>query len=75
MNLIKNSIVENKDLRKNIKSTPLFVPGGQSTQLIIGATPESDYKILNLSEYLYNNPAPSDRAICLRRKKVSAATP
>lgn len=54
MNLIKNSIIENKDLRKNIKSTPLFVPGGQSTQLIIGATPESDYKILNLSENLYN---------------------
>ena len=54
MNLIKNSIIENKDLKKNIKSTPLFVPGGQSTQLIIGATPESDYKILNLSENLYN---------------------
>lgn len=54
MSLIKNSILENKDLKKNIKSTPLFVPGGQSTQLIIGATPESDYRILNLSENLYN---------------------
>ena len=54
MGIIKNSILENKDLKKNIKSTPLFVPGGQSTQLIVGATPESDYKILNLSENLYN---------------------
>ncbi|WP_195265387.1 putative DNA modification/repair radical SAM protein [Clostridium sp. 1001275B_160808_H3] len=54
MTTIKNSILENKDLTKNIKSTPLFVPGGQSTQLIVGATPESDYKILNLSENLYN---------------------
>lgn len=54
MSTIKNSILENKDLKKNIKTTPLFVPGGQSTQLIIGATPESDYKILNLSENLYN---------------------
>ena len=54
MNLIKNSIIENKDLRKNIKSTPLFVPGGQSTQLIVGATKESDLNILNLSENLYN---------------------
>lgn len=54
MSTIKNSILENKDLKKNIKSTPLFVPGGQSTQLIVGATPESDYKILNLSENLYN---------------------
>lgn len=53
MSTIKNSILENKDLKKNIKSTPLFVPGGQSTQLIVGATPESDYKILNLSENLY----------------------
>jgi putative DNA modification/repair radical SAM protein len=54
MGIIKNSILENIDLKKNIKSTPLFVPGGQSTQLIVGATPESDYKILNLSENLYN---------------------
>ena len=54
MSTIKNSILENKDLKKNIKSTPLFVPGGQSTQLIVGATPESDYKILNLSENLYD---------------------
>lgn len=53
MNIIKNSIIENKDLKRNIKSTPLFVPGGQSTQLIVGATPESDYKILHLSENLY----------------------
>lgn len=54
MGIIKNSILENTDLKKNIKSTPLFIPGGQSTQLIVGATPESDYKILNLSENLYN---------------------
>ena len=54
MNTIKNTIIENKDTKKKIKSTPLFVPGGQSTQLIVGATSESDYKILNLSENLYN---------------------
>lgn len=54
MNTIKNNILETKDLKKKIKSTPLFVPGGQSTQLIVGATPESDFKILNLSENLYN---------------------
>lgn len=54
MNLIKNNIIEHKYMRKTIKSTPTFVPGGQSTQLIIGATPDSDYKILNLSENLYN---------------------
>ena len=53
MNLIKNNIIENNHMKRTIKSTPLFVPGGQSTQLIVGATPESDYKILNLSENLY----------------------
>ena len=33
---------------------PSFVPAGQTTQLIIGATPESDLKILKLSQGLYN---------------------
>lgn len=35
------------------KHTPNFTPAGQSTQMIIGATPESDYQILNLTESLY----------------------
>lgn len=54
MSIIKNSIINYSEMRKNIKSTPLFVPGGQSTQLIVGATPESDGKIIKLSEALYN---------------------
>jgi putative DNA modification/repair radical SAM protein len=32
-----------------------FVPAGQSTQMIIGATPESDYHIIHVSEALYQN--------------------
>ncbi|MCL2322996.1 MAG: putative DNA modification/repair radical SAM protein [Oscillospiraceae bacterium] len=31
-----------------------FVPAGQSTQLIVGATSETDFKIINLSQNLYN---------------------
>ena len=54
MNDIKNNIIINKDERKNYRNSPIFVPGGQSTQLIIGATKENDLKILNLSENLYN---------------------
>lgn len=54
MKTIKNSIINYSEMKKSIKSTPLFVPGGQSTQLIVGATPESDGKILKLSEALYN---------------------
>lgn len=33
---------------------PKFVPAGQSTQMIIGASPESDYHILMLTEGLYH---------------------
>ncbi len=32
-----------------------FVPAGQSTQMIIGATPESDYHIINVAQALYDN--------------------
>lgn len=53
MKLIKNSIQISNSERKIFKKAPLFVPGGQSTQLIVGATKESDLNILNLSEGLY----------------------
>lgn len=35
------------------KNAPQFVPGGQSTQMIIGATPENDFQILSVAESLY----------------------
>lgn len=54
MSSISHSITENRHDRKIFRSTPLFVPGGQSTQLIVGATKESDQKILTLSENLYS---------------------
>lgn len=54
MKSIKNNIIINKEERKKYKSSPLFVPGGQSTQLIVGATKESDFNILRLSENLYD---------------------
>ena len=48
---IKNNIVE----RKKYKAEEKFVPAGQSTQLIVGASPESDRQILSLSEGLYDH--------------------
>jgi putative DNA modification/repair radical SAM protein len=48
---IKNNLIERKKYKKKEK----FVPAGQSTQLIVGATPESDRHIINLAEGLYNN--------------------
>lgn len=53
MKHISNGIIQNKNERKSFKTAPSFVPGGQSTQLIVGASPESDLKILTLSESLY----------------------
>ena len=53
MNWLKASIMENREDRKKIKKAPLFAPGGQSTQMIIGATPETDFQILNLAAALY----------------------
>ncbi|MDI3546880.1 MAG: hypothetical protein PWR10_532 [Halanaerobiales bacterium] len=47
------NIKENREERKKSKNLPRFVPAGQSTQLIIGASPETDYHILKLCEALY----------------------
>lgn len=53
MALLRDGIKENStDLIRYKKAEP-FVPAGQSTQMIVGATPESDYQILTLSAALY----------------------
>lgn len=54
MAFIGESYTHFKDERKRRKKPPLFAPGGQSTQLIVGASNESDYQIIKLSESLYN---------------------
>ncbi|MGL6106456.1 putative DNA modification/repair radical SAM protein [Romboutsia sp.] len=54
MKQISKSIIQNKHEKKTFKNAPSFVPGGQSTQLIIGASPETDLKILNLTQSLYD---------------------
>lgn len=53
MREIKNEIVRYKEEKKVFRSTPKYVPAGQTTQLIVGATKDSDYKIINLAENLY----------------------
>lgn len=53
MGKIKQGIDENKTDIVRYKNAPKFVPAGQSTQMIIGATPETDYQIINLSAALY----------------------
>ncbi len=54
MKQISCGIKENTTDLVKYKSAPKFVPAGQSTQMIIGASPESDVQILRLTEGLYN---------------------
>lgn len=53
MRQIQNGIAVNKNELTLYRHTPKFVPAGQSTQMIIGATPENDYQILSVAEGLY----------------------
>jgi len=51
---LKGAITQNKHEITLYKNAPKFVPAGQSTQMIIGASPESDKKIIRLAESLYH---------------------
>lgn len=55
MRLVQNGMRENKQELVLYRNAPRFVPAGQSTQMIIGATPENDFQILNVAEALYKN--------------------
>jgi putative DNA modification/repair radical SAM protein len=55
LGFIKDSIIQLKDERKIIKSIPKFVPAGQSTQMVIGATPETDMEIMYSANEYYKN--------------------
>ncbi|TPN85966.1 putative DNA modification/repair radical SAM protein [Aquimarina algicola] len=53
MEKVKNEIIQYKAEKKIIKSTPRYAPAGQSTQMIIGATGESDQEIMYSATYYY----------------------
>lgn len=57
MKLINQDILQNREDKRTIRSTPRFVPAGQSTQMIVGASPETDKDILKLSSALYSTPS------------------
>ena len=57
MGFIKEKMSEYKALGRQFKNAPSFVPAGQSTQLIVGATADPDYKIIKISEALYKRMA------------------
>ncbi len=53
MGQINRQIMQNTADIVRFKSAPKFVPAGQSTQIIIGATPETDFQIIKLTSALY----------------------
>jgi len=55
MGFIREQIDQNKNELTVYKKAQRFVPAGQSTQMIVGASGENDLKILNLTEGLYRN--------------------
>ena len=57
MKLIQQGVLENKEDRKKLRHAPRFVPAGQSTQMIVGATKDSDRDILTMSSLLYGQPS------------------
>lgn len=68
MSYIGAKINANIEERKRFKKALAFVPAGQSTQLIVGASPEPDFQILRLAEQLY-------KKVNLRRVYYSAYVP
>lgn len=57
MKLITSSIQQNSTDIVRYKNAPKFAPAGQSTQMIIGATPDTDFQILNLTQAYIKNTA------------------
>ena len=53
---IQQGVLENKEDRRKFRHAPRFVPAGQSTQMIVGATKESDRDILQMSAAMYAQP-------------------
>lgn len=53
MKYIQQGVLESKEERQKFRHAPRFAPAGQSTQVIVGATSESDKDILFLSSALY----------------------
>lgn len=68
MGYIRTHIIQNTEDKRIFRKAPSFVPAGQTTQLIVGATPDADRNIIQLSEGLYNR-------FSLRRVYYSAYVP
>jgi putative DNA modification/repair radical SAM protein len=55
MEKVKNEIIQYKNERKLLKKVPIYAPAGQSTQMIVGASGETDAEIMYTSAHFYKN--------------------
>jgi putative DNA modification/repair radical SAM protein len=55
MQFLKDEIILRKEEKKLFKKAPIFAPAGQSTQVIVGATPETDQQVLQSADYFYKS--------------------
>lgn len=56
MRYIQQGILQSAEEKKRFRHAPRFAPAGQSTQMIVGATPDTDKDILHISSALYQRP-------------------
>lgn len=68
MKLLQSAIVQHEEEKKIFKKAPVFASAGQSTQMVIGATPETDQQILMMADIFY-------RKFQLRRVYYSGYVP
>lgn len=68
MGLMQGAILEGRDARRRFRHAPRFAPGGQSTQMIVGADAASDADIITRASTLYDR-------FALRRVYYSAFSP
>lgn len=68
MEHIKQQIIESKETSQKFRGTPAYIPAGQTTQLMVGATRDSDYSIIRVSEALYGG-------LAMKRVYYSAYVP
>lgn len=57
MRYIRDGMMQSLEDRRKFRHAPRFVPAGQSTQIIVGATTDNDRAILRLSSALYRRPS------------------
>jgi predicted DNA-binding helix-hairpin-helix protein len=57
MHYIQQGFLESKEEKRKHRHAPRFAPAGQSTQMIIGGSPDDDNKILHLANAMYQRPA------------------